>query len=801
MKASTNILFTGKLRTAADGITLQQGDFQVLKNMRYGENYPRSIAGMTKINTTATGEISIKNGFHFNKANESHVLAWANGKVYKNDTVIPNAGDFTATAIFTDTAGAGTGRFSLAPDGAMIYCNGKETKIWGGNEFRCARFFVYNSATTYTDYTEKVLNNLTTEYATISQDIIYIASTRPISSIKFYIGTANTTAGTCTVTYWNGTAYAAVTNFSDGTLVTGKSLAQTGIMSFDSTESVAKAKIEFSAYAYWYKLTFTAMNNATTVYYTMLSAPVEVVTDLWDGILRNIGQFFKGNPIIDLTNNVKNLDYVSGSTLTYADISALPISNDLVLGFTEPICGMQIIFPDGKVNTTAATDIEVSYYDGSGATFAILTVVDGTDTGTISFNQSGFIIWEPPTTITPYKFDGFTHLYFYGIQFNKILSANVYIDQILGIPAQDNPKDYKFPILWNNRTVLCNNQSKDKNKILISAANTNCVFNGYDSATIAFGDNTDILAATDIYIRDTSIYSNLLVLKQNEVWLVDGTVPSNFIIYNISKTHGITAPLTLQACGIGFTSITSIPRHIAIWQSNGAIILFDGSTISSISEDIKNLFDANSSDHINFSYSDISSAFFNPVLNEYHWLFADSTSSTINREMVYDIAKHKWYEVDRGTGKKLQCGIPVIDTLGNSYIYGGIATGYLERLEYGTTFDGNNIVSTLKTGDIAFKDWGHQSLLRNIKLLAKAKANTTNTVTITHFKDTETTGTSLGSASLVNTTKRIVQDKFSVNKGDGVFHAFQLQLTTDNEVNALEPIGIQAFIDDIREDK
>ena len=794
MKKEFDILFTGKLKTAIDGTTLQQGDFQVLKNMRYGETYPRSISGMTKINTTITPEIDIKNGFHFNKTNESHVLVWANGKVYTNDTAIPNVGSFTVSPIQTDSAGFSTGRFALAPDNAIIYCNGVETRIWSGNEFRCAQFYVG-----ITDYTAAINDSSTINVATITTTEVYIAITRPINQIKFYVGVANTVSATMNVQYWNGSAWVNCAAQSDGTMVAGKTLAQTGSVTFTSTTTTAIVKNLYSTLTYWYKVVFsTFLSATTTVYHATVGAPMEFVSNLWDGVFNSITKYFVVTLTtnIDETLNVFNEDYVSGATYTFSNISALATTSFLYVGAIKPLQGLNIII--GSSNTNASV-LTVKNYINGGFT-SVTGLLDQTAKGGATFRQSEIITWTPSLLESPFTALDNNNYYYYQLSVSNALSATVHIDQIQVIYAQKDILNYSFPIYWNNRIGLCNNTTFYKNRILLSAVNTNCVFEGYDTATLDFGDNTDLLAATELYIRDTSIFSNLLVLKKNETWLVDGIIPANFVMYNISKTIGITAPLTLQACGIGTTGLLPIPRHIAIWQSSNAIVLFDGNVIVPISEDIKNLFDQNSSDHINASYSNISAAFFDTSFNEYHWLFADSTSSTINREMVYDIVKHKWYEIDRGTGKKLQCGISVTDTIGNNYIYGCIATGYAERLENSTTFDGNNIVSTLKTGDIAFKGWGYQNLLRHIKLLAKAKANTTNTVAITHFKDTETTGTSLGNAALVNTTKRIVQEKFSVNKGDGVFHAFQLQLTTNNEVNALEPIGIQAFVEDIRED-
>ena len=47
-----NLPLSGKLITSIDGTQLGEGDFQILKNMRYGERGPKTVTGMTKINTS-----------------------------------------------------------------------------------------------------------------------------------------------------------------------------------------------------------------------------------------------------------------------------------------------------------------------------------------------------------------------------------------------------------------------------------------------------------------------------------------------------------------------------------------------------------------------------------------------------------------------------------------------------------------------------------------------------------------------------------------------------------------------------
>src|SRR5512139_2479830 len=89
-----NLPLNGRLRTAPDGCQLGEGDFKTLKNMRYGELSPKSISGMTKIDTNVINATYLKPraGFHYRKSqpSESHLLvqAWNTGVtaalVYEN---------------------------------------------------------------------------------------------------------------------------------------------------------------------------------------------------------------------------------------------------------------------------------------------------------------------------------------------------------------------------------------------------------------------------------------------------------------------------------------------------------------------------------------------------------------------------------------------------------------------------------------------------------------------------------------------------------------------------------------------
>lgn len=173
------IALNGRLKTNVKGIAIGE-NFKQYVNLRYGDEYPRGILGHSKINTNALDNPKVRSIHQLRKEQpaESHVIVQAldsngaNPKLYTNDTAIPSAGNFlgsggTETILYTEDTSAGTGRFSEAPDGSVIYCNGKETLVWGGDEFRIASFIRYNpdDNTEKWDYTEQVNNTDTTQVA------------------------------------------------------------------------------------------------------------------------------------------------------------------------------------------------------------------------------------------------------------------------------------------------------------------------------------------------------------------------------------------------------------------------------------------------------------------------------------------------------------------------------------------------------------------------------------------------------------------------------------------------------------
>lgn len=404
MKKSVQL--TGKLITAEDPLIIGQ-NFKTLTNMRYGDSSPKTIGGMTKINSTAlTTYLKVRNAYHYLKAQpaESHVLAqaWNTGltasQVIQNTTAIPSAGDFEATSLWTDSSGAGIGRFSGSPTGQLIYCNGVDSCIWYGVEGRCAGFLSFDPSGGFLyDFTDQINNtkddsaNVATLYKVGADATVDVRSTLPLSAVKFYVKTANASAATVTGTTWNGSSWAALTTLVDGTSSGGKTLAQTGTVSFDTTVSVSKPVLIEGIPLYTYRFTFAGIDAGTTVYHCTVGAPFQPIKDLWDGIDREILAFYVTTTSqADKALNVRYDTYSSSDASTYADISNLVFTTQyLEAGFSEPQTAISLNLPPDYVNTDAAAVAAKGTITMTGVATENETFVIGTQTFTWKAARSG----------------------------------------------------------------------------------------------------------------------------------------------------------------------------------------------------------------------------------------------------------------------------------------------------------------------------------------------------------------------------------------------------------------------------
>lgn len=827
------------------GETPQISNFATLTNMEYTDNGIRSVRGMSVITTTPlTTFPKINTLFQFVKANpvETHVLMQSynsgetQSKVFRLSTATPNTGLITTTALHTDATGAGDGRFSDAPIGHTVYCNGAETQVWGGIETQPGYFAIFDGSdpavTTLwsKDYTDQVLNNLTDveNVATLRRvDVTqfdvgvgsvtaYIAARLPLQGARFYVGTANTRTGVASVDYWNGSTLTAVTSLVDNTSSGGITLAQTGTIAFDSTEATAKVRIIDGVYGYFYRFTFADATDTATLSQVTVDEPFQPMVDFWDGQPRTILSLQTGTGTVftDGTTNVFKDEFSYDDSTLFDEATYLSVDNKggsgsaITMGFNERLMGVEIKFIPDKINTVASV-LTVKYWDGV-AFQAVSDLRDGTSAESTTFKQTGLVTWTPLAENVEFRRTvggKKTPLFYYQFTTNNTMqgaSNKLFVYHVSGIPSQKRISNYKFSLNAQGRVWLFNDQSGDKNQSIVSSVSTLNVFNGEDSGDpLFYGDDEGVQAATTVHVRTTAgSRDNILVLKNNASHLLVGEDPTEWDVITISDLVGCNAPLTLAGSSIGLEFAPLQSKQVAMWQGAGGIYLWDGTSIIPISDSISNYFDQSKSEAISLTKAHLSRGFFevHDSNHYYHWMFSSKATSTndMDTELVFDLKRQGWFEINRET-KPLQAATNIVATdTGSTYAYGGINTGEIMRLDNGTSWDGLSITSVFETGDIPLAgNIMTETKLRYLRLITGAKTTTTNSVRVTHFIDGKNTGESFN-MSPARSGFRLAMPIVSRNQY-GTFHRFRATMTTNDEVIGFSPMALGGWFQPWRE--
>ena len=738
----------GKWQPSGQSLMADEYALQDVQNLRRDGNSWVGVKGHTKINTTLLSSYPyILNGFHFKKQQpaESHVLILAgdtavpaNSLVYENTTAIPTAGDFSATVWHTDAAGGmGTGRFSEAPNGHVVYSNGVETKIWGGNETRITAFYTGSAASTTTttvitkpaDYSEKLTNSSPTDTCTLTK-YFFIGTTRPVSGFKFYVGTANTADSTTAATYWNGAEWTAVASAVDGTAAGGKSFAQTGSYTFTSTVATAKPRYINGLVLYWYQFTMTA-TTSTVIYQVTSIAPIQDLKNIWSGIFVKPAAFLstKDGEWSDYTDEV-----IDGSSVTYANIDHDTETPTIMIGFVTPQQAIKFtIDPDNG----DGEPFTVYYWNG-----AAWAAVTATNDGTATFNNTGVISWsavaEGLEQMTVAQGDS-VPLYYYKLVMTGDIAA-CHIREVRGIESAVTLKAYRFAETFQNRLFIFNEVNGRQNKLQYSAYNSPDIFNGTDSGFLYIGDDSPIIAAKPVFnIFKAGTYDQLIIGKANEIYRLSGDGPSTWSVARISANIGIVAPLSMVSAEVAEGMEEGVKRQVVVFQGSDGFYVTDGASVIPISADIRCYFDANDTRAIPSSRLAKTVAWYDPSLGVYKALISSGSAATYhNVELEFNLGTREWtkiYRVDGTGANPLQSGFQVFNTNGIPYTYGGNTKGNVYRLENGFTWDATAIAQYLWTKDFIPDKAApllRKSTIKDFRVMAKKQAGT---MTVAHYGD------------------------------------------------------------------
>jgi hypothetical protein len=206
-----------------------------------------------------------------------------------------------------------------------------------------------------------------------------------------------------------------------------------------------------------------------------------------------------------------------------------------------------------------------------------------------------------------------------------------------------------------------------------------------------------------------------------------------------------------------------------------------------VSRDIRDKFDPKHSGYIGASILPTCAGGIDPVHNEYNWVIPGTTI------WCYDILRKHWYEKPLAATKRLSCVSAVYDTNGIPYFYGSTASGYMYRMDFGTTFDGLGMPFVLQTADVApTGNISDRTEACSFRLVGKAKTTTDQSVLVEHFGDTSTTASvpAIPGISMANAGKRLfsVPKSMGTNPKNHTLHSYRVSVTTDDETVGFEPV-------------
>ncbi|MCP4568662.1 MAG: hypothetical protein GY841_13880, partial [FCB group bacterium] len=487
------------------------------------------------------------------------------------------------------------------------------------------------------------------------------------------------------------------------------------------------------------------------------------------------------------------------------------------------------------VNTNA-TNAVIKYWDGDSYE-TVGTVTDTTKTGTKSLGQTGLMSWNPPSGEEPRTLFGVTG-YIYQLTFSAQLSGThgdateeILVDIVTGVPAQATVYPFDFPSIYKNRLLLCSfSEGKEGNRVDFSVTNAPNTWNGVESSmdglqSLYFGGVEPLTTGTQLYNRyGSSIFTAWVAFKKSEIYMLTGDSPEDFKIYPISLTVGCPAPLTVATCEVGFEIAKDARRNLIVWLSFSGPYAFDGAVLYPLSG-INKYFDPNESACINQDAIENARGWFDQAFREYNLLIPSGSGQTTNNLwLAYDLIRKKWYRKDPGSAEMPQTAFPVVDDDGAQYIYAGIDTGYVMRLENGNNWDGTNITQEVITGDFwPTKSIWDKTLIRYFKIMAQ-RIDESHTLEVKYYADSdedngvdvvwqdgdvafadgdvEWAGASVATLdlSLATGTERLVRTT-SILNSLGWSHAFGFEVNTSDTTKGFRPVAWGIKYQYVRDDE
>jgi len=792
--------FVGKLDMTSPPVLLPVGAISDGKNVRKvgveGGWKPRKGCSLHDINSAldSTNAIDSIHSYTNPRSSDQHFISQCNSLLYKEsaaDKLPP-----TADASYGTSLGIAVGTtpgFSTMVGETLLYADGSGAPVvWGGNTpFPFAVFWYDAGLAEYIDITRKVTDSRedTAGYYNGTEadaDYMIIVTTEIASAFTFTLGTLKNTTETSTATVysWQSGDWDSRSISSDTTeLTTDKSMSKSGTMTWTASGDDEQLMVN-NVLGYAYKIIWSAPFNQdvdiTAVTTVMAAAHL---SNKWDGIFEwpsgcrhfdaSAGEYIEA--LGKITNE---------STSQYLDLSAAPgtggTEDYLYIKTPEPATAFGFGIPDGYANDAAADAKidEIAHWDGD-AFSAIADMIDYTleDSAVSSFAHTGVVHWDAsavisiPRTLKGDRLPG----YWYRISWDgTALATDTRIYMIMYAPFPDSLPKYDGVVEFKGRAVVWGDPEYP-NRLRISARDRYDCFSGTDSTyTDAFGGMSVINCAINFY-------NELIVFKEDSVWLLEGYNPATFGTLKVATTVGLASPKTAHVVEVGYPGMSEEePLSIAIWQDVDGIYVLDGRKPRKVSDPIDNYFNPEHSDCIPAANIKSLQAYIDPINNEYHLLLP-------TEELVYNYVTEEWYP-PWARALPLKTGLNLNGSDNRYYTYGGTSAGWVMRLENDTT-DKNvsnadvaidHSITTRAISGVQKLSTSNEFTLR--KIWAELAARAAGDLVTTLYKDQIATGAVLSTPAALSMVSAasagVVSPKLDISTEACINFSIQFRLNT-----------------------
>jgi hypothetical protein len=759
-------------------------------------------------NTTALASASILSLHKYKHPREAdyHFIVQCNGKLYDMTNDPPTVGSGGGTDISNSITFSTTiPGFSDVINDIWVYCDGSGAPVmWGGDTPYCIGFLAYDSsATAYNDHYSVVIDGRTdTEAICVadSSDTWYICSPCIAKEIVFNLGgTVNTTSSrTATLKSWQSAAWSD-RSATDTTKSGTTTMAQDGSLTWTASASDTMRVME-GRMGYSYEVSFSgALSNSIDVISCKIKYDVAQITNKWDGVYQlptNVNfRLSSSDQRNDVTAKVTN-----ESTSLYVQMDAMAISGQFLIRTAEPATGFGFGIVDGY-NNTANAQIDatngVRHWDGDSMENNA-PIVDGTLEGTAGFARTGVLLWNAAGTTVQKRTESYdpTAAYRYLVDCDAELDNtgdDIRCYYITYIPFPESLPAYDGVVQFKGRALYWGDPQYP-NRLRVSCYGRPDCLTGSDSGY------TDELGDAKVIKCAKRFYNELMVWKEDSVWLMEGYQPSNLGPLLLADTVGTCAPKTVQVIEIGHPSMHSNePLTVAIWMDTDGVYLSDGRKPRKISGPVDHYFNPEYSTAVAADYLDNAQSYNDPNNNEYHLLLSNEGSGH-GTELVYNYVLDEWYPPwDRtvgGANDFLVSGMWLVGTDGRKYTLGGRSNGKVMLLETDTTDRDDSdadvkITHYVRSRAISFTPKESSTFEFTFsEAWAEMKARTsptTKTITVNFYKDLATSATAITTpeaVSLANSGFNLAVD--GIRTAQNNCKCFQLEFKGDTADLELE---------------